>query len=413
MGRAVLGLRPSPSTTRVPAVIDLRPEAPASRDEDGEPSSARPGLRRALLWYAVSRVVVVLATLPSIVSGDPGRGPWPTITGGDSVARALARWDGAWYLWVAGRGYPSSHDFVHHLSDVAFFPLYPALIKTVSTVTRISPIYVALTISIVFGAIATAFVWLVICKVADPGTAGRAALLFVFFPGSFVLSMAYAEPLMIAASAACVYFMLDRRWVLAGLAGAVATASRPNALAVVATAAIIAAVALYRRRDRAAVLTPTIAMGGIGAFFLYLWIHTGRASAWFISEREMWHDHVSVAVPVFQRVAGVLTRWPLSLESGRLNDLIAVGGFVIVGFGLWATWRSRWPLVVRVYTAAALIIPSLSIAVGPRPRMLFAAFPVAGMVAQSQRWYRVLLWGSVIGLVVLTHIVSSSLAATP
>ena len=56
----------------------------------------------------------------------PGFGPWPTIQGGSALERVFAQWDGAWYLWVAGHGYPSSSQYYHHLSDVAFFPVFPA-----------------------------------------------------------------------------------------------------------------------------------------------------------------------------------------------------------------------------------------------------------------------------------------------
>jgi len=63
--------------------------------------------------------------------------------------------------------------------------------------------------------------------------------------------------------------------------------------------------------------------------------------------------------------------FPTSFKPGSLNDIVAVGGVLIVILSVVLLWRSRWPLFMRVYTAAALAIPVLSVAVGPRPRMLF------------------------------------------
>ena len=92
----------------------------------------------------------------------------------------------------------------------------------------------------------------------------------------------------------------------------------------------------------------------------------------------MWHDHFSVGVPIVRHLVGVFTKSPISLDPGHLNDLIADIGIVLVIVALVWVVRTAMPLAVKSYTIAALVIPSLSYAVGPRPRMLLAAFPVGG-----------------------------------
>jgi hypothetical protein len=72
-------------------------------------------------------------------------------------------------------------------------------------------------------------------------------------------------------------------------------------------------------------------------------------------------------------------------------------------------------VVVRAYTAMALLVPTLSVAVGPRPRMLFGAFPMA--VLASERWtgraHRTVVVISAVLLAALTVVITTSLASTP
>jgi hypothetical protein len=365
--------------------------------------------------YLASRLVVLISSIPAVFHSAPGAGPWPVITRGWPLERVFTQWDGAWYIWVADHGYPTGAEYRHHLSDVAFFPGFPALIRGVASVTRLSTLQASMIVSLVLGAVATVLVWQLAVRLVGRDKANRATALFVFFPGAFVLSMVYAETLMIVAAAACLLCLLDRRWVLAGLAGAVATATRPNGIAVLIACAVVAAVAILRRREWTALFAPLLAVCGVGGFFTYLWLRTGHLDAWFESERVMWHDHFSLGAPIIHRIQGVFTHPPTSLGSGRLNDVIADIGIVLVIAALVWVLRTAMPLAVKVYTVAALVIPSLSYAVGPRPRMLLAAFPLAALGAGrlSNRAFNIVLGTSVILLVALTYVTTTTLAAVP
>src|SRR4051794_182836 len=393
----------------MPAVDELDVEAPIER------ASRRRPVLRALAWYAASRILVILATIPSTLMHDPGSGPWPTLPHENALLSALGRWDGAWYLWVAGRGYPTAQEFLHHLSDIAFFPLYPGVVRALSSATGWSELACGLLVALVAGAVATVLVWHLAARLAGRPVADRAVLLFVFFPGSFALSMAYAECLMVAAAAGCLLALLRRQWLLAGIAGALATASRPNGIAVLVACSVAAAVEIRRRGDWRALVAPLVASTGVGSFFVALWIRTGHPLAWFESERIAWHDHIGYGQGIASRAAGLVTHPPTSFASGRLNDLVAVAGVVVVVLSLRALWRWRAPLMVRAYTATALLVPTLSIAVGPRPRMLFGAFPMA--VLASERWsgraHRVAVVASAVVLVAVTIVITTSLASTP
>jgi hypothetical protein len=393
--------------------------APSLGTSAGLRSAQRPRLQgpgAAVTAFLLSRLVVLAGLVPALWGPHPGAGPWPGLPPADRLTSVLSRWDGAWYLWVAAGGYPNGAHLTEHLSDVAFFPAFPAVVRATSVVTRLPLPVSAVLVSTAMGAASTVVLWYLAARIADRTTADRAVLIYVLFPGSFVLSMAYAEGLMILAAGACLLFLLDRRWLLAGLSATVATASRPNATAVLVACAVVAVVAVVQHREWRALAAPVIGSLGVAGFHTFLWIHTGQASAWFRSEHEKWHDR---PVPPTRAVASLVTsavRDPIpSLQSGRLNALVGMVGLALVVAGLLLLARAWLPLPVLVYTAAALLVPLTSDVVGPRPRMLIAAFPLAIVIASKLRARQLatFLALSAVGLFLTTLVISTTLAMTP
>ena len=100
----------------------------------------------------------------------------------------------------------------------------------------------------------------------DAEVAARAMMMFAVFPGSFVLSFAYSEAALIALCAACLLLLLlDERWVLAGLVGALATATRPNGVAIVVACAVASFIAIRQRRDWTSLAAPLLSPIGFVA----------------------------------------------------------------------------------------------------------------------------------------------------
>src|SRR5205814_4008461 len=118
--------------------------------------------------------------------------------------------------------------------------------------------------------------------------ADRAALLFTFLPGAFIFSYAYAEGLMLCLALVCLAALDRGRWVRAGIAGALATATRPNAVVLVACAAWAAGMAIRTRRDWRSLIAVVLTPVGILSFVAYLSAHTGDANAWWRVQHEGW-----------------------------------------------------------------------------------------------------------------------------
>ena len=300
-------------------------------------------LLRPLGLYAASRLLVLVAvgTGALVAPDDEGplsAGPWPP--GGSTglgVVDGLLRWDSAWYLHIAEAGYSESSADGRN----AFFPLLPLLVRLVAGLPGVGGLVEAgLIVALLAGAVATILVWALGRELADEPTADRMAALFAFFPGSAVLSMVYAEGLLVALAAAVLLALQRRQWLLAGVLAAVATSSRPTGVAVGAACAwaALAAVVLAERREWRALVAPALAPAGLVAFFGYLAARTGDPAAWFSAQRAVWGERVDVGGQV-ERVAVVFGD-PLSPLGGG-NTWLPVIGLAVIAVALVALLA--WP----------------------------------------------------------------------
>jgi hypothetical protein len=149
----------------------------------------------------------------------------------DGPAFALAgvweRWDACWYMKIATYGYEPGE------RSVAFFPLFPAAVRAVGTVTTL-PYPVAGLIVAAAGYVA-AMAGLLRLVVASHGMriARRSMRYLSVFPAVFFLFAPFTEALFLASVVWCLLFARERRWALAMLCAALAGLARPQGLLLV------------------------------------------------------------------------------------------------------------------------------------------------------------------------------------
>jgi len=342
-------------------------------------------ITRKLLWFhaaavfVLSRIFVLAGAATKAVfnaGGQPGVGASkPTATTRD-VIDVLTDWDGAWYLRVAQNGYPRTipHpvDWFDPAARAAFFPLYPRLVHIADRILPGSTKGAALAVSWVLGALAVALVGLLALQVFDARVARRTMILMSLLPGSFVLSYAYSEGLLIVLAAATLWFLHRRWWVAAGLAAALATATRPNALALVLACIVAAVIAIRERRDWWSLAAPLLSPMGYLGFQLFLAGHTGERLPWFRVQREAWDEGISLGFSALRDVGRALLH-PLSSPANQLTLFTVVLMVLLV----WAAKQVRMPAVWWAYSLGILFLMLAPSTVEPRPRFLFTAFPLA------------------------------------
>ena len=222
--------------------------ATAARDRPGSDRSFSDLLWGVGLPFVVTRLVLGAITLTAplwrFTVPDPGRFLSPTRPIGGALLGRWFNWDAAWYLRIAGFGPQMGYSRYaegagHHFSAFAFFPLYPLLVRLVAWVVpgahhavpaggAIQPalLAIALVVSNVVFVLALAALFVLVRARAGSGAARRAVWLLCLFPTTIFFSAPYSEGLFLLWLVLFFIALDRRRWWLAGVAGALAAATR-------------------------------------------------------------------------------------------------------------------------------------------------------------------------------------------
>ena len=319
--------------------------------------------------FAASRLVNLSALAVSMI-----------VTPGATFADVLQRWDGVWYLAVARAGYPDhvpTGSGTAAQSTISFFPAFPMLVRGLHIVARVGYLTSALVIVALAGAAAAVALHRLVRRIRDEATADAVVAVCCFFPGTIALSLPYSEALALLAVIVCCLALLQERWVIAGVAGAVATATRPNTLGVVAAAAVAAFIAI-RTQQRTGdlppsarlrpIVAPVLAAMGFVGFVGYLWARTGSLTALTDSQRRGWNGGVSFAQSITDVVDYIGQPGDTGLAIIVMSIAVAVVSIVVL------VVAKDMPLPLKVYGVVTLLIGLTTI--GMRPRFVLLAFPI-------------------------------------
>lgn len=382
--------------------------ATATLPPETDASVWRSMLRRAGIAYLISRLCVIagagIVAAQEVAEANRDGLPRPKNAIG-LILQVLTSWDGAWYYRIVRNGYPSSipAEVTYEMPEAraAFFPVFPTLVRWLDFILPGGDVFAGVFLNFVLGGVATLLVGLIARELFGDRIAYRSMLLFVFFPGSFVLSFTYSEATLIVLAAACLLMLIRHQWLAAGIFAALGSATRPNGLALVAACAVAAFFAIRDERDWRSLIAVVLAPVGFISFQVYLYVRTGEF-AWFRVQTEAWDEGTSFGLTAVRNTLEAFLH-PLASPT---DILTAVSFVTMLGF-LYAMRRRRlpWPLVAYVLVVLALMV--LPSTVTARPRFLFTAFPA--LIAAAAWWpeEHEEAWGAAIalgtaGLVTLT-----------
>lgn len=320
------------------------------------------------------------------------------------LVQGLVEYDGGWYGAIAERGYwpvPSNTQ-----SPAAFFPLYPMLMRALVMVGvnhYVAGIIVTLLCGV--GALMLFAKWAAL--LVGEEHARDATVLFALYPFAIYLyGIVYSDALFLLLAVGAFFALEKRQVAVATLLGALATATRPVAPAIVL--GLLARNFELQRRDgeRLGVRTvlPVFAALGMAAYMLYQWealgdallfVHTQSAPGWNNTPG----PHAWFKVEFFKALAH-----PLS-QLHRLRLLTHAGATLVALALVWPTWK-RLGYGYAVYAAAVLGIPALSShdfqGLG---RYAMAAFPVmltaSLLLGERPRMRKAVLATFAVGLLLL------------
>ncbi|MFD3836018.1 hypothetical protein ACFWWC_07115 [Streptomyces sp. NPDC058642] len=292
-------------------------------------------------------------------------------------------WDSRWYLGIAEHGYGRALRVPPDLvfSDLAFFPLYPALVRAVTAVSPLSGGAAGLLVSWTAAAVAAAGLYALGTHLYGRAVAAGLVLLWGLLPHSVVLSMAYTEPLLTAFAAWSLYAVLTGRWLWAGTLATLAGLARPNGFAVAAAVLVAAVCEIGRRRGKVTHrLWTGAALAPLGWCAYVLWVghRKGDLLGGYFEVQRRWGSRFDFGRGSLRVVRRLL------LQGDRLvfpMALLIVAAAVVLYALLLA---DRAPLPLLVYSGVLLLITlGGSGFFASKPRFLLPAFPLLLPLARA------------------------------
>lgn len=280
----------------------------------------------------------------------------------DHFVDAHLRWDSVWYLDIARNGYIYKGE--GQLSNIVFFPLYPALIALFGLVFGLPLAGWLISVAALFGAV------LLLTKYVHEHHPKLDPLDVVFFllifPTAFFLNAVYTESLFLLVTVAAFYFALKRKFWLAGLLGAAAALTRVTGVLLIVPFLIEYLVAMKKEKKKLGwdILGLGLIPAGTVSFLLYHWITFGSPFLFF-DVQASWGRGFEVTSKHF-----------LTLTLPATVNLWLDVSFIV--FAIVATvfvWR-RLRVSYAVYMILGILVPLSTGTMMSIGRYLLVLFPI-------------------------------------
>ena len=310
-------------------------------------------------------------------------------------------WDSGWYFDIARRGYYFDPD---GQSSIAFFPLYPLLVRACAwpfggseRAVWIAGILVSCS---AFAAAVVVLPRFAASVFGNREAARRTVLYLALFPFSVFFTRVYAEALLLLTSVLAVHAAWHGRWATAGVWGALATLARPNGILIAVPLLLLA----LRTPDglrtiaiRLAWLLPVPT--ALAGYCLYVYGLAGHPLAWLSSQA---HWGYSLGHPPWEQLLKLTSRlirygpYDYFFVSPLAPYRLLHGAAAFLFLAITPAVFARLGVALGSYVLASLLVPLSGSAlegIGRYAAVLFPVFMVLGGRCRSQRLHEMVLLG--------------------
>jgi len=326
-------------------------------------------VREVTITYLVTRIpLIIIALLGAVLIGQRAGTHWAASQ--DILLSVWGRWDAQHYIEIAAHGY--------HGTDMAFFPLYPLLLALIGTVTS-SHLVAGLIVSNVALYMGLLFFYKLVEHETDRRVAYRAIFYISIFPTAIFFSAVYTEALFFALTVASFYYIREHKWLLAGIIGALASATRVEGVLLFVPFAIEWWMA-HRHGEgfswRSIVgicLVPT----GLAAYMTYLWVLVGDP-LYFSHVQIHWNRHLAwpwvSIINSFHLITHAHVQQSIAYQCIELVFTAFMLSMLVLGF---RTLRpSYW-----AYMLLSTVVPLSTSSLMSMPRFALVLFPIFMVLA--------------------------------
>jgi hypothetical protein len=298
---------------------------------------------------------------------------------GGHLAGPVTAWDSHFYITIARSGYPAAvlrnADGSLAYSSAGFLPVFPLMIAAVAHL-GVPVVGAGIVVSVLAGWVATMAVWQLGLAVGGEQLGYGSAILFMTFPGmAMSWGLIYSESLGTALVAVALVMMMRKHWVAAGVAGGLASATSPVALALVVPALFLAAQEMrVRRRPSWALYTAALCPVGFLGFVLADGLRYHDLLYYWRLQHQAWGVNIDFGKGLVVLLGHL---WAGGYQGPAWLEWVAVVAVLLAG---WAMYKARLPGFVTAYVVASVLILFVTNQ-GLKPRLLTWAFPALIAVA--------------------------------
>ncbi|HZZ66240.1 MAG TPA: glycosyltransferase family 39 protein [Candidatus Baltobacteraceae bacterium] len=337
-------------------------------------------VRDVTVDFIVSRVaIIVIAELAALIIGQ--RAGVHAQESHNLLLAVWGRWDAVHYIDIATIGY--------HGTDMAFFPLYPLLIKALGALTGnhlIAGVIIS-NVALYFGLL---YLYKLIEHEFERPVARRAIFYISIFPTAIFFSAVYPESLFLMLTVASFYYIRERRWWLAGAIGLFAALTRVEGVLLVVPFMIewfVAHLPALRSGERAqwsrAVLDflPILLIPvGLGLYMTYLWVLNGDP-LYFSHVQINWNRHLAAPwTAVMNSIHKIQHSTSPQTVANQILELVFTALMIGVLLGGWRRLKASY----IAYLALSILLPMSTSSLMSMPRFALVLFPMFAILA---------LWG--------------------
>jgi Gpi18-like mannosyltransferase len=328
-------------------------------------------VREVLIDFAATRVaIIVIAELAAVIIGQ--RAGSHVQESSHVLLAVWGRWDAVHYLDVATVGYQGT--------DMAFFPLYPLLIRAVGSLAG-NHLIAGLLISNASFFFGLLYLYKLLEHEYDRAVARRAIFYVSIFPTAVYFTAVYTESLFFMLTVGSFYYMRARLWWMAAVFGFLAALTRVEGVILVVPF-VMEWFASHDAGDRparvqlgAGILIPF----GLVLYMGYLWVL--RADPLYFSHVQVhWNRHLA---PPWISVVNAFGK--IAHGSGATlvaNQSLEIGFTLLMITVLVAGWHRLRPSYIA-YMGLSILIPMSTSNLMSMPRFALVLFPMFAILA---RW---------------------------
>jgi len=325
-------------------------------------------VREVSVAFLVTRLpIIAIAELAYVIIGQ--RAGVHVSESSNPLLAVWGRWDAVHYIDIARSGY--------YGTDMAFFPLYPALIHALASFVG-NYLIAGLLISNIAFFFGLLYCYKLVEHQYNRAVAYRTIFYISIFPTAVFFSAVYTESLFFALTVASFYYIREHRWITAGFIGALAALTRAEGILLIAPYAIeLINVSGPQAWWNSAGRTLRVSIGGVlipfglSLYMAWLWVLRGDP-LYFSHLQSHWDRHLAWPwVSVMHAVKSIRTGEPVTVATQCLEV-----GFTALMLAVLFASVKRLRFSYWSYMALSILVPMSTSSLMSMPRFALVLFPM-------------------------------------